>query len=82
MGHAVGMLHEHAQAKTKCTITPETVTLHEEIWAEAGVKKNDVVGTSYDPYSIMNYCYILQRSSGFAAGFSNKDIQTVNALYL
>ncbi len=83
MGHAIGMLHEHAQTQSKCSISVETAALHMKVWADAGVNASsaNVVGTSYDPYSIMNYCYILERNSAIAVSFSNKDIVTVNALY-
>lgn len=83
MGHAVGLLHEHAQAKSTCSITKETVEMHMDVWKQAGISQSNVkvVGTSYDPYSIMNYCYLFERGSVVAIGFSNKDIQTINALY-
>lgn len=83
MGHAVGLLHEHAQAKSTCSITKETVALHMDVWKKAGISQSnvEVVGTSYDPYSVMNYCYLFERGSVVAVGFSNKDIQTINALY-
>lgn len=83
MSHALGMLHEHAQAKSKCSITPETTKVHMEVWEKIGANANSirVVGTSYDPSSIMNYCYIFERNSAVAVGFSARDIQTVNALY-
>lgn len=83
MGHAVGLLHEHAQAGSTCTISKETVQMHFEQWQKAGVLPSQVsvVGTKYDPYSIMNYCYILERGKTVSIGFSVRDIQTVNALY-
>ncbi|MEN9809600.1 MAG: Astacin [Pseudomonadota bacterium] len=82
MGHAVGMLHEHAQAKTTCSKTQETAAVHFNVWKDTGNANSiRVVGTSYDPYSIMNYCYIFERNSAVAVGFSTRDIQTVNALY-
>ncbi|MEY4065059.1 MAG: hypothetical protein RIR26_1267, partial [Pseudomonadota bacterium] len=40
-----------------------------------------VVGTSYDPYSVMNYCYLSERGSVVAIGFSERDIKTINMLY-
>lgn len=83
LGHAVGMLHEHAQAGSSCTISPETLKDHMQVWQKVGINAGNarVVGTSFDPSSIMNYCYIFERGATVAIGFSNKDIQTVNALY-
>lgn len=87
IGHAVGMLHEHAQAKSNCNLGEdmETIKLHFKVWEEAGISVNqgmsEVVGTSYDQYSIMNYCYLFERSAAVAVGLSNKDIETINALY-
>lgn len=81
LGHAVGLLHEHAQDDSTCK-RKETVDKHIKMWNDAGVITNSrVVGTSYDPYSIMDYCYLDERSSTVAVGFSNKDILTINALY-
>jgi len=83
MGHAVGLLHEHAQEKSTCSASTETVEIHYEVWKNAGVRPSqvNVVATKYDPYSIMNYCYIIERGSTVAISLSDKDIATVNALY-
>lgn len=85
LGHAVGMLHEHAHPGNSgfCTPNNENFRVHVELWKNFDAKAilDSAIGTkSYDPRSIMNYCY-LDAMSGTAVGLSQGDVGTINALY-
>ncbi|MFZ9521605.1 MAG: M12 family metallopeptidase [Silvanigrellaceae bacterium] len=83
IGHAVGMLHEHARGDSICKVSTETVAGHLQHWKafDENAIKSSVVGTdNFDEKSIMNYCYLYQ-NQGVSLGLSLGDIQTINQLY-
>jgi len=85
LGHAVGMLHEHARPDNHnlCPIENEVFYHHQQLWNQVDSQSiaKSAVGTSrFDFRSIMNYCYLLE-NDGKVVGLSNGDIGTINALY-
>ncbi|NBX18335.1 MAG: hypothetical protein EBR09_13310 [Proteobacteria bacterium] len=85
LGHAIGMLHEHAHPANNnfCTPTSENFKSHLAIWGQFDSQSiaKSAVGTSvFDSRSIMNYCH-LEAVMGNVVGLSDGDIATVNALY-
>ncbi|NBW83704.1 hypothetical protein EBR21_18320, partial [bacterium] len=83
IGHAVGMLHEHARGDSTCNVTAETVAGHLQKWKafDENAIKTSVVGTvNFDEKSIMNYCNLYQ-NQGVALELSFWDVQTINQLY-
>jgi|GEM_PF-714880 len=86
IGHGVGLLHEHAhpnKPQNACNLG-ESFELHKSLWASVdalqGLYENAVGTKNYDPTSIMNYCYILNKE-GRLVPLSSGDVATINLLY-
>jgi hypothetical protein len=85
LGHAIGMLHEHAHPGNNnfCTPNGESFRTHQQIWSRFDAQSiaASAVGTkAFDPRSIMNYCF-LDAAGGNIVGLSDGDIGTINAIY-
>jgi hypothetical protein len=85
LGHAVGMLHEHAHPGNNnfCTPNGESFKSHVQIWSRfdaESISKSAVGTRGFDARSIMNYCF-LDAAEGNVVGLSDGDIATINAIY-
>ena len=85
LGHAIGMLHEHAHPGNNnfCTPNGESFRTHQQIWSQfdaQSIAASSVGTKAFDPRSIVNYCF-LDASGGNIVGLSDGDIGTINAIY-